>query len=137
MGVKKVLQSYPTVAQQRLAELRQLLFDVAESIEGIGPLEETLKWGEPAYLTSRSRSGTTVRMAWKAANPDHVSLFVNCQTSLVDSFRTLYPELDCHGNREVRLRLDKALPECLRECLAMALTYKTPRLLAGSHAAAS
>ncbi len=137
MGVKKVLQSYPTVAQQRLAELRQLLFDVAESIEGIGPLEETLKWGEPAYLTSRSRSGTTVRMAWKAANPDHVSLFVNCQTSLVDSFRTLYPELDCHGNREVRLRLDKALPECLRECLAMALTYKKPRLLAGSHAAAS
>ena len=129
--VKATFESYPAAARDRLLELRDAILDVAASIDGVGPLEETLKWSEPAYLTSRSRSGTTVRIAWKAKQPDHVSLFVNCQTSLIDTYRSLFPELDCCGNREVRLPLDQPMPACLRECVAIALTYKKPQLLEG------
>ena len=127
--VKAVLDGYPAAARSRLTALRTLILDVAASIDGVGPLEETLKWSEPAYLTPKSRSGTTLRMAWKGQHPDHVSLFVNCQTSLIDTYRSLFPELDCHGNREVRLPLMDPLPDCLRECIALALTYKKPQLL--------
>jgi hypothetical protein len=29
---------------------------------GVGALHETLKWGQPAYLTPETRSGTTLRL---------------------------------------------------------------------------
>ena len=130
--VQAALDSYPATARDRLMVIRSLILDVAGAIDGVGPLEETLKWGEPAYLTPKSRSGSTLRMAWKDQHPEHVSLFVNCQTSLIDTYRSLFPELECHGNREVRLPLKEATPACLRECIAMALTYKKPHLLAGT-----
>ena len=53
----------------RLMTLRALIFDVAAKTDGVGALDETLKWGEPAYLT-RSKSGSTIRLGWKASAPD-------------------------------------------------------------------
>lgn len=127
--VSQVLQSYPPAARKRITALRKTILEVAKSIEGVGLLEETLKWGEPSYLTSASRSGTTVRIAWQARDPEVCSVFVNCQTNLVDTYRSLFPELQCIGNRQVRLPLDQPVPDSLRDCFAMALTYKKPRLL--------
>ena len=43
-------------------KLRQLIFDVAAKTKDVGQLEETLKWGEPAYLTSESKSGSLIRI---------------------------------------------------------------------------
>jgi hypothetical protein len=36
--------------------LRQLILDTAARLD-VGPLEETLRWGEPAYVTT-TRSGS-------------------------------------------------------------------------------
>ena len=71
--------------------LRELIFATAAATPGVGALEETLKWGEPAYLTSATRSGSTIRLAWKPARPEQYAMFFNCQTTLVDTFRTLFP----------------------------------------------
>ena len=127
--VHRAIIAYPEMAQSRLRDLRALIYEVAASIEGVGPIEESLRWGEPAYLTSQSNAGTTLRIAWKPKIPESYSIFVHCQTNLIETYRSLFPDLACHGNREVRLALSQALPDCVRDCIALALTYKRPDLL--------
>lgn len=117
------MAGYPPAARDVLAKVRRLILDVAEA-EGVGPLTETLKWSEPAYLTEATRAGSTVRMTWKAKSPDTVALLFHCQTTLVDTFRTRFPELRYQGNRAILLGVDEPLPEpALRWCVAAALTY--------------
>lgn len=69
--VAKRFASYPASVQPKLAHLRRLIFFVAAQDERIGELEETLKWGVPAYLTSVSKSGTTIRIDWEAKAPSY------------------------------------------------------------------
>lgn len=115
------IETYPENAQQRLLALRELIFSVAEG-EGINDLTETLKWGEPSYTC---KSGSTLRMDWKAKNPHTVYLFFHCQTKLVDTFRELFSDvLDLEGNRAIVLPLSVDLPkDVLSYCIAMALRY--------------
>ncbi|MEM1315687.1 MAG: DUF1801 domain-containing protein, partial [Pseudomonadota bacterium] len=59
--VAAAFQAMPEALRPRLAELRALVLETAEA-EGAGPLAETLKWGEPAYLTEATKSGGTLRL---------------------------------------------------------------------------
>lgn len=119
--VRQVIDSYPVEARERALAVRQLILDVAAR-ENMGGVEETLKWNEPAYLV---RHGSTVRMDWKAKNPDRLGLYFNCNTRLIDTFRALLPDVfDYRGNREISLPLDGHLAEEeLGLCLSMALRY--------------
>ena len=63
--VAAVFNNYPEKMRERLLFLRQLILETAAITEGVGQLEETLKWGEPSYLTPTTKSGSTVRIAWK------------------------------------------------------------------------
>ena len=47
-AVAQAFEAYPPNMRARLLALRELIFKVAVSTPGIGKLEETLKWGEPA-----------------------------------------------------------------------------------------
>lgn len=122
--VQKKFESYPDDIRPKMEYLRGIVLDVAAAEEGIGELEETLKWGEPAYLTSVSKSGTTIRIDWKPKHPEQYALYVNCKTTLIDTFKTLFPELTYEGNRAVIFSLHKALPENeVRLLVSMALKY--------------
>ena len=107
--------------------LRALIFDVAAHTTGVGALEESLKWGEPAYITAASKSGSTVRIAWKKARPTQYAMYFNCQTTLVDSFKTMFPTVfKFEGNRALLFDESDDVPvEALRICIEMALTYHT------------
>ena len=72
--------------------LRELILETAGEIEEVGPIEETLKWDEPAYLTSETGSGSTIRIDWKEKSPDQYAIYFNCKTSLVERFKTLAKE---------------------------------------------
>ena len=110
--------------QIRLLALRQLILDTARATDGVGALEETLKWGQVSYLTSESRSGSTIRIDQVKSDPDKYALYFHCQTSLVETFRELYPDLVYGGNRCILLDATEALPrDALRHCVALALTY--------------
>ena len=63
-----------------------MIFAAAQDA-GAGPLTETLKWGEPAYLTEASGSGSTIRLGQVRDDPGHAAVFVNCRTALADTFR--------------------------------------------------
>lgn len=124
--VAEVFDAYPDRARAKLLQLRELIFETARATQGVGTLQETLKWGQPAYVTP-SRSGTTIRIDSKS--PQHYAMYVHCQTDLVDRFRARYADtLQCVGNREVALDARRALPKApLRDCIAMALTYHRRR----------
>lgn len=51
-------------------------------------------------------------------------MYFNCQTTLVDTFRTLFPELRCEGNRAILFEVGEELPvDALSQCITLALTY--------------
>ena len=128
--VAATLATYREAVRPVMLAIRELIFSVAAGTPGVGALEETLKWGEPAYLTPVSRSGSTLRIDWKARSPEVCGVYFNCQTDLVERFRTLFAdELAFEGNRAVLLDLSKPLPaSALRLCIAAALTYHGVKL---------
>lgn len=116
---------FPQALTEKLIQLRSLVLDVARDDPAIGPLEETLKWGQPAFLTTATGSGTTVRIHGHKRSTDTYALFVHCQTDLIDRYRHLYKDrLTFDGNRALLFDVRDALPvDVLRHCIAMALTY--------------
>lgn len=128
-NVKKKFDSYPDHIRPKLHFLRKLILDEAAKDESIGMLEETLKWGEPSYLTVISKSGTTVRIDWKPKTPNQYAIYVNCKTTLIDTFRSLFPELNYEGNRAVVFNINQKIPENeIRLFINMALRYHLDKL---------
>jgi len=124
-AVEAKFATYPSEMRTRLMELRRHILDVAAETNDVGPLEETLKWNEPAYLTTQSKSGTTIRINAHKRSDSEYGLYVNCQTDLLDRYRMLYSDtLRFEGNRAILFTGDNPLPaEPVRHCIAMALLY--------------
>ncbi|RDI57727.1 DUF1801 domain-containing protein [Microvirga subterranea] len=59
--IQAVIAAYPPGLRKDLLRVRGLIDEAAESA-GIGAPVETMKWGQPAYMPSRPRIGTTVRI---------------------------------------------------------------------------
>lgn len=110
--------------RRKLLALRELIFATAASTAGVGELDETLKWGEPTYITT-SKTGSPVRIAWKARSPQQYAMYFNCQTDLVETFRGWFPhELTFEGNRAIVFDdSDRVARASLRVCIATAMTY--------------
>ena len=123
--VEAAIDALPAAQATRLHELRALILTTAAKADGVGPLTETLKWGEPAFLTQHSKSGSTLRIAPVKGMPDCVALFVNCQTSLADTFRKRHgTALHIQGDRAVLTPLDQPLDHAvLADVIALTLTY--------------
>ncbi len=124
-AVEAVFDSYPKPLRTKLLALRRLIFDTAKTTKGVGRLEETLKWGQPSYLTSETGSGSTIRIDRIKATANRYAMYFHCQTDLVATFHELYAgELSFGGNRSVVLNATDKIPEAaLRHCIALALTY--------------
>ncbi|GKQ51495.1 DUF1801 domain-containing protein [Bradyrhizobium sp. Ce-3] len=123
-----LFDAYPAPVKTKLLALRRLIFETAKATRGVGALEETLKWGQPSYLTPETGSGSTVRIDQVKPAADQVAVYFHCQTNLVETFRELYPELNYSGNRAILLDVAGKLPEAaLRHCVGLALTYHLRR----------
>lgn len=123
--ISEALSRYPEQVRVRLLEIREMIFAVAAETEGSGPLTETLKWGEPAYLAGASKSGTTIRLGSTRSAPQDCAVLFNCKTSLVETFRNHFPDdFTFEGNRALLVPVARTLPrEPLKLCLRAALTY--------------
>lgn len=119
--VEEKFDSYPIKACKRLTEIRELIFEVA-SEEELGEITETLKWGEPSYS---SKEGSPIRIDWKPKYPNQVSVFFNCKTTLVETFREIYKDIfQFVGVREIVLPMSEPIPVPeLKGCISMALRY--------------
>jgi uncharacterized protein DUF1801 len=135
-AVEAVFGAYPSPVRSKLLALRRLILDTADATEGVGTLEETLKWGQPSYLTTESKSGSTIRIDQVKAEAGRYAVYFHCQTNLVETFRELYPGLRYGGNRSILLDAGEKLPEkALRHCIALALTYHARKRKAGNQRA--
>jgi Domain of unknown function (DU1801) len=128
-AVDAVFNAYPAPLKPKLLALRRLIFDTAKATAGVGRLEETLKWGQPSYLTPESKSGSTIRIDQVKTAANQYAIYFHCQTDLVETFRELYPtEFSYEGNRCILLDAAEKFPEpALRHCVALALTYHLNR----------
>ena len=128
----KVAAAFDAIAPAQraaLLDLRRLI--LAAAADAGVELVETLKWGEPAYLPAKARVGTTVRIAALKGSADGYAMYVHCQTTLMDSFRHLYPDtFTFEGRRALIFRTGLPLPEvALKHCVALALTYHRAKAL--------
>ena len=123
--------AYPKDIRSRLLSLRQLIFDVAAKTAGVGPVEETLKWGQPSYLTTQSKSGSLIRIDQLRPPAQGYAMYFHCQTTLVDSFKEMFPsQFSFAGNRSLLFNTaDKPPVNALRHCIAMALTYHLQKMV--------
>ncbi len=123
--VAAVFKTYPRNIREKLLAIRQLILDTAARTKGVGELEEALKWGQPSYLTTKSKSGSTIRIDVLKPHAGHYAIFFHCQTTLVDTFQKLYPrEFRYVGGRSIVFHVDDdvAMDE-LGHCISLALTY--------------
>lgn len=125
IDVADVFSGYPNEAAELLLVLRRMIFEVAAETDGVGTIEETLKWGEPAYLTTETKAGSTIRLGWKKSKPGQCAIYFNCQTTLVDELRAQFgDELSFEGNRAVVFKLGEPIAaKPVEMCIAAALTY--------------
>jgi hypothetical protein len=123
--VAAVFSAYPAAIRRRLISLRKLILDTAAATAGVGDLEEALRWGEPAYLTTASKSGSPIRIGWKKSAPSQYAIYFHCQTKLIGTFRRMFAGvLHFEGNRAIVFEENDRVPaKELSRCIALALTY--------------
>jgi Pathogenicity locus/Domain of unknown function (DU1801) len=121
--------TYSTDLRTKLLALRQLILEVAATTEGVGAIEETLKWGQISYLTSETGSGSLIRLDQHGASSTEYALYFHCQTTLVDTFREQFrQQFKFEGNRCLVFEVRKAIPvKALRQCIELALTYHSAK----------
>ncbi|MDE9449457.1 DUF1801 domain-containing protein [Aliiroseovarius sp. Z3] len=122
-AVAGVFANLPADAHRGLLTLRELIFTTAKETPGVGRIDETLKWGQPAYLTPDSKSGTTIRLG--TPKTGGFAIYVHCQTTLISDFRSLFPDgFAFDGNRAILFEDGQTLPiDALRLFVKNALIY--------------
>jgi hypothetical protein len=126
--VSRAFEAFPPPVRRRLLEVRKLVFATAKAHDEVGSLTETLKWGEPAYLTEQTGSGSTIRLG-RVKDSEHAAILFNCKTTLIDTFRERFPnQFEYRQTRALLLNVAGALPKQeLTVCLSLALTYHLDR----------
>jgi hypothetical protein len=120
--VDQIFANYPAEVRGQMQYLRALVIETAKETEGVDELEETLKWGEPSFMT---KNGSTLRMDWKQKTPDRYALYFHCTSRLVPTFRMVFDrQFDYEGNRAIVFQLNQKIPDFeLKECIRASLTY--------------
>jgi len=120
--VKLVFNDYPNSIRDKMNTLRELIIETANETDGIIKLEETLKWGEPSYLT---KTGSTIRIDWKSKSPNQYAIYFQCTSRLVETFKMIFKNtFNFEGKRAIIFQLENDIPkEELKHCIKAALTY--------------
>lgn len=123
--VAAVFEAYPKDVRTKLMFLRELIFDVASKTVGVGALEETLKWGQPSYLTAQTKSGSLVRIDRVKSQEGKYAMYFHCQTTLVDTFKEMYrDQFEFGGSRCIIFSEKDRVPvKELSHCISIALIY--------------
>lgn len=120
--VEAVFIKYPDPVRNKMLTLREIILETAKDTDGITSLEETLKWGEPSYLT---RHGSTIRIDWKSKSPNQYAMYFKCTSRLVETFKVLFKgNFTFEGKRAIVFQLNDKVPvKLLKHCIKAALTY--------------
>ena len=121
--IKAAIEAAPPGSRAGLWSLRSLVLDTAAAMPEVGRIEECLKWGQPAFTTPQTKSGSTLRIG--VPKTGGFALYAHCQTNIISSFAAAFPGQDrIEGNRAVIFH-DEAEIEPARhgQLVAHALRY--------------
>ncbi len=120
--VDTIFENYPDFVKDKMQFLRELVLETAKDIKEIESLEETLKWGEPSFLT---KQGSTLRMDWKKKTPDQYAMYFKCTSKLVETFKLVFDStFQFEGKRAIVFQLDDTVPvDELKQCIKATLLY--------------
>jgi len=121
-AVELIFQNYPDSVRDKMLFLREVIIETAREIDNITYIEETLKWGEPSYLT---KIGSTIRMDWKPKSPKQYAIYFQCTSRLVETFKAIFEStFSFQGKRAIVFQIDDKIPlEELKHCIKAALIY--------------
>ncbi len=113
--------TYPDKVKILFMKIRSLVLEVAEA-EGLGNIEETLKWGEPSYL---AKGGSPLRIDWKPKFPNQFFVYFNCKTTLVETFKEVFGNcFHYEGSRAIVFDITESIPLMeLKLCISVSLKY--------------
>ena len=113
--------TYPADTQEKMHRLRRLVHECAKELH-LDKLEETLKWGEPSFVT---KHGSTLRMDWKEKNPDQYALYFKCTSRLVETFKLVFGDTFTYeGTRAIVFGKEEEVPvEEVKKCIKATLQY--------------
>ena len=116
------LNAYPDDVKKQMIELRQLIVETARELPEVKKLEECLKWGEPSFVT---KTGSTLRMDWKAKTPEYYQLYFKCTSKLVETFKKVFGDLfEYEDNRAIRFTVGEKVPQsAVKQCIQATLLY--------------
>jgi hypothetical protein len=84
--------------------------DLHAAIDSALRIEEALKWCQPAYLTRESRTGSTIRIDSRKADPQTYAMYFRCQTDLIRRFRTVPEEVCLRGQSAIVFHENDEVP---------------------------
>ncbi|WP_146346610.1 DUF1801 domain-containing protein [Falsiphaeobacter marinintestinus] len=121
--VAAAFAAFPPQARAGLLALREQIFAVASETPGVGRVSEELRWGQPAYLTPETKSGSTVRLG--VPKTGGFALYVHCRTRLIHDFCAMAgPTWQVEGTRAVLFAdKDQTSDPAIRDLIRNALTY--------------
>lgn len=127
-NVADVFTNYEEPFKSSLLEIRELIFQVANKLDEVGEITESLKWGQPTYSTLNTKSGTPIRI--DKFDNKHIGIFFHCQTTLIEQFREIFAQkLKFSKNRAILLDPTKPLPLSeLEFCISSALVYHKDKI---------
>lgn len=118
------MANYPDFVRDKLQLLRDLVLETAKEIPEIENIEETLKWGEPSFVT---KNGSTLRIDWKSKTPNQYQMYFKCTSRLVETFKVVFGEFFTYEkNRAIIFQRDQEIPVSeLKACIKATLIYHT------------
>ncbi|MFK7807948.1 MAG: DUF1801 domain-containing protein [Saprospiraceae bacterium] len=117
-----VFANYPDTVRDKMKYLRSLVLETVKEMPTISKLEETLKWGEPSFIT---KHGSTLRMDWKKKTPNQYAMYFKCTSRLVKTFKEVFGNhFQYEKNRAIVFQLDQEVPvRELKQCIKATLQY--------------
>jgi len=121
-NVAAKFDAMPSDIRPLVLQSRDLILNTAHQDARIGPLQETLKWGQPAYLPV-NKSGTTLRLG--LPKQGGFGIYTHCQTTVISDFQAQFPtEFTYEGNRAILFKEANDLHlDLLQLFVVSALTY--------------
>ena len=119
-----ILDQHPPATRKLLMQLRALILETAKETEGVGAIEEALRWGQLSFLTTETGSGSTIRIDALRNDPTTCAMYFNCQSGLIANFRERYAtKMKFIGERSIAFSVSEPLPQSeLKHCISLALT---------------
>ena len=110
-GGGRGVQRLSKAAASKTAGVAPLILDTAKMTKGVGAVEETLKWGQPSYLTTATKSGSTIRIN-RIKSPARPLRGVSIARPTSRDFSPAVPDgIDYGGNRSILLDAGRCCTE--------------------------